>query len=118
MMVLGSAMVVAAVCLWGGFVSNNARSGKTTVVMNAPPLSIPHPGETKTIITSTNDVPRVDLQAAKAAFDAQEAVFVDVRTQASYDNSHIVGALLIPYSEIEQHLPELDPSDWFILYCT
>jgi hypothetical protein len=118
MMVLGSVMIVVAMGLWGGLGSGSSSSGKTTVVANAPLLAIPRPGETPTEIISANDVPRISLQGAKAAYDAGEAVFLDVRAKSSYDFSHIAGALSIPYDEIEQRLQELDPSDWIIPYCT
>lgn len=118
MMVLGSVMIVVAMGLWGGLGTGSSSSGKTTVVANAPLLAIPRPGETPTEIISANDVPRISLQGAKAAYDAGEAVFLDVRAKSSYDFSHIAGALSIPYDEIEQRLQELDPSDWIIPYCT
>ena len=63
-------------------------------------------------------VARVDLSTAKSAFDAGEAVFVDVRDQVYYDNGHIPGAKSIPLSEFESRFSELNQSDWIILYCT
>jgi 3-mercaptopyruvate sulfurtransferase SseA len=64
------------------------------------------------------EIPRVDLAAAKAAFDAQTAVFVDVRDGGSYAADHIPGALSIPLAELENRLGELKPADWIITYCT
>lgn len=55
---------------------------------------------------------------AKAAFDDNAAVFVDVRDQSAYEHMHIPGALLIPLNELTQHLTELEPSSWIITYCT
>jgi rhodanese-related sulfurtransferase len=55
---------------------------------------------------------------AKAAFDLEQAVFVDVRERAFYNESHIPGALSIPLNEIEARLGELNSSDWIITYCT
>lgn len=63
-------------------------------------------------------VARVDLSTAKAAFDSGEAVFVDVRDQAYYENGHIPGGRSIPLGQFEERLNELDPTDWIILYCT
>jgi 3-mercaptopyruvate sulfurtransferase SseA len=63
-------------------------------------------------------VARVDLSTAKVAFDSGEAVFVDVRDQAYYENEHIPGARSIPLSQFEERLNELDSTDWIILYCT
>jgi 3-mercaptopyruvate sulfurtransferase SseA len=63
-------------------------------------------------------VERVNPAQAKEAYDADAAVFVDVRDPAYFQTSHIPGALSIPLSEIEARYIELDPSDWIILYCT
>ena len=65
-----------------------------------------------------SEVPRVSLEDAKAAFDNGSAVFVDARSAASYEESHIPGALSIPASEIQSRLGELDPTKWIITYCT
>ncbi len=67
---------------------------------------------------SEQQVRRVSVEDAKAAFDDGMAVFVDVRDSGSYDTSHIPGALLIPLSDLTNHLNELNPSSWIITYCT
>jgi 3-mercaptopyruvate sulfurtransferase SseA len=64
------------------------------------------------------EVPRVTLEEAKTAFDSGAAVFVDVRSAASYEASHIPGALSIPLGELESRINELDPDQWIITYCT
>jgi len=64
------------------------------------------------------EVPRVTLEEAKTAFDSGEAIFVDVRSAASYETSHIPGALSIPLGELESRINELDPHQWIITYCT
>lgn len=63
-------------------------------------------------------VERVNLAQAKEAYDANAAVFVDVRDPAYFQANHIPGALSIPLGEIETRYLELDPNDWIILYCT
>lgn len=64
------------------------------------------------------DVTRITLDAAKAAYDNGTAVIVDVRDTEYFNESHIAGAINIPYSEIESRLSELDPLQPYILYCT
>jgi 3-mercaptopyruvate sulfurtransferase SseA len=64
------------------------------------------------------EVPRVTLEEAKAAFDGNSAVFVDTRSETSYADGHIPGALSIPVSELESRINELDPDQWIITYCT
>jgi len=67
---------------------------------------------------SAQDLPRVSLADAKAAFDSGDAVFIDVRTSGAYQEHHIPGALSIPLGELSSRLNELDPEAWYILYCT
>jgi len=65
-------------------------------------------------------VPRVTVERAKAAFDAGQAVIVDVRTAEAYASRHIVGAVLIPLADIERDpgAVPLDKAKWIITYCT
>ena len=69
-------------------------------------------------LASVEDVPRVSLADAKAAFDAGTAIFLDVRDSSSYAGSHIPGAVLISLSDLSARMGELDPSAWIIPYCT
>ena len=66
------------------------------------------------------EVPRVDVDVAKAAFDSGEAVIVDVRSQSAYDASHVAGSLFIPLGSFETDIQNIDlPKDqWIITYCT
>lgn len=79
-----------------------------------PPASAPL-GEPQ---VSERDAPRISLEETKAAFDSRAAVFVDVRSEAAYAESHIPGALSIPLAELESRLDELNPNQWIITYCT
>ena len=67
---------------------------------------------------SAEQVTRVSLEEAKAAFDAKKAVFLDVRDLSSYAANHIPGAVLIPANELASRTRELDPKAWIITYCT
>ena len=64
------------------------------------------------------DIERVSLDDAKAALDADTAVFVDVRGDQAYAAAHIAGSISLPLVEIESRLGELDPNQWIITYCT
>lgn len=63
-------------------------------------------------------VARLNPAQAKEAYDANAAVFVDVRDSAYFQSSHIPGARSIPLNQIEARYTELDTNDWIILYCT
>jgi hypothetical protein len=64
------------------------------------------------------EVQRITLEESKAAFDNNSAVFLDVRSAAAYEASHIPGAVSIPLQFLEPRIAELDPGQWIITYCT
>jgi hypothetical protein len=74
----------------------------------------PTPGEK---LPSKNDVPRISAADARAKVDAGEAVFVDVRGQASYDQNHIAGALSMPAGDVALRYAELPAGKLVIFYC-
>ncbi len=84
--------------------NNPAVSPTPQAVQNG--VKIPPPGD------------RVTLVEARAAFDRNQAVFVDVRGPAAYEAGRIPGSVLIPLNEFETRWRELDPNDWIITYCT
>ena len=63
-------------------------------------------------------IPRINVQDAKAAYDIGNAVFVDVRDPESYAQNHIKGALSIPLQDLPKRIEELDQNVWIIPYCT
>lgn len=75
-----------------------------TTARAQPASDIPYPS-----------VPRVSLQETKEGLEAGQIVVVDVRSQDSYDNSHIAGALSIPEGEIDSRLDEL-PRDKDVVF--
>jgi 3-mercaptopyruvate sulfurtransferase SseA len=98
-LITGGVLLVLSVLVWN--------------FLNQPtaPAIIPTPA-------SVERVQRVSLEEAKAAYDAETAVFLDVREASSYNVSHIPGAVLIPEGDLIDRLNELDPSGWIITYCT
>jgi rhodanese-related sulfurtransferase len=65
-------------------------------------------------ITYTN----VTVDEAYEMFNQQEVVIIDLRTQEDYESGHIPGALLIPLSELESRLGELNKADHILVYHT
>jgi hypothetical protein len=67
---------------------------------------------------ASRGVPRVTIQDARRALEADEALIVDVRSRANYEQSHISGAISAPLpSDLSYSLDA--PLDAFIyLYCT
>ncbi len=79
------------------------------------PLSL---GSVERTILSDMDVPRAKLLDAKAAYDAGDAVFIDVRSRESYLVSHVPGAFSIEIPEIEEKTADFDRDALYITYCT
>ena len=75
----------------------------------AAPIVTPTP-------VSVEQVERVSLDDAKAAFDSGSAVFLDVRASSSYEASHIPGAVSIPLNDLPTRMGELAPDSWIIPY--
>jgi 3-mercaptopyruvate sulfurtransferase SseA len=86
-------------------------AGLAWVVLNQQEKSVVTPTP-----ASVEQVERVPLDDAKAAFDAGTAIFLDVRAGASYEASHIPGAVSIPLNELSTRMGELDPASWIIPY--
>ena len=48
---------------------------------------------------------------------AKKAVYIDVRSKETYDESHIPGAINIPLSQLLTRLRDLPPKKFLITYC-
>jgi len=59
----------------------------------------------------------ISVDEAYDAYDDPDFVFIDVRSQFEYDHSHIMGAMLIPVTEIEDRLDEIPDDKSIIVYC-
>jgi hypothetical protein len=71
-----------------------------------------------TVENSFPEIPRVSLDEAKAGYDEGTAVFLDVRGERYYSESHIPGTVYINIVDFEENLFLLDREDWIIPYCT
>ena len=61
---------------------------------------------------------RVTADEMDAMVKNGQAIIVDVRNQASFDQGHIPGAKLIPAGEILNHLNELPRDKMIVTYCS
>ncbi|MHB0876305.1 MAG: rhodanese-like domain-containing protein, partial [Anaerolineae bacterium] len=50
------------------------------------------------------DVPRMEIAQAKRLADSGQALLIDVRGGEYYQQSHIDGAISVPYDQVEQRL--------------
>jgi 3-mercaptopyruvate sulfurtransferase SseA len=93
--------------VWGFQLGSTATDSAAQPIQNTNLDDVPNP-----------EIQRVSLADSRVAFDQGQAVFLDVRNSSDFAKSHIPGAVLIPLSELDQRLVELDPSQWIITYCT
>lgn len=84
----------------------------------APPTPQPPAQEAGPAAGAPQEIQRITLEESKQAFDNNSAVFLDVRSEAAYEGSHIPGAVSIPLQFLEPRIDELDPDQWIITYCT
>lgn len=93
-------------------------AGAVIFAANAPPSSTPSATPEPASFIPFPDVPRVSPQDARAAYETNAAVFLDVRGEPFYSGGHIPGAVSIYEGDLPTRIDELDPSDWIIPYCT
>jgi hypothetical protein len=106
-------MVIAGILLIVGAIAWIVLAGQKSAArqsdLPAPVSSprIPYPA-----------IKRVALEDAKAALDAQQAIFVDARGAPYYSEGHIPGATSMAEADMPTVLLKLDPNAWIITYCT
>ncbi len=66
----------------------------------------------------SDGIRRVTVQELQDLLAKGQAVVIDVRNQAAYDQGHIKGAKLIPMTEIQNHLSELPKNKTIVTYCS
>ena len=106
MIFAGGVLILGAI---GWFVYTPQTAAPDTAAIASPVSDdeIPYP-----------QIKRVGLADAKAAYDLDTAVFLDVRGEPYYSQRHISGAISIAEDELAERLGELDRSTWIITYCT
>jgi len=69
-------------------------------------------------VSQVATVERTTLAQAKSAYDSRSAIFLDVRDVEFYAESHVTGAVNLPFGDLETRYRQLDSSRWIIAYCT
>jgi hypothetical protein len=68
---------------------------------------------------SEADVPRINVQDAKAAVDKGEVILVDSRPEDAYKMEHLAGAINIPFGpHSEEKFSALPQGKKIIVYCS
>ena len=109
--VLVAAATVLAGCQTAGTTSvNNPPAAASPPVVNATPVVVG--------VTPGDDVARISVADAKAAFDAGTALFVDSRAEAAYKAEHIKGAINVPGGTLDAKIKSLPNDKKIIVYCS
>jgi hypothetical protein len=119
---LGAALLsLGAACKAGdGAGARRAGASTSTTTTTATPFSgsdapagaTPHPTS-----TPNDGVRRVTVEEAQRLVAAGEAVIVDVRAKAQYDQSRIKGSISVPRNEIDKRLADLPKDKLLVFYC-
>lgn len=80
-------------------------------------------GPTKIVVSEKGEkamYEQITAEEAKNIMDSgEEYILLDVREQGEFDEAHIAGAILIPYTEIEEKAETMlqDKDKLILLYC-
>ena len=82
----------------------------------------PSPLVTRTAPTPVPQMPlesarRISREDAIKMIKEKKAVYVDVRSRATYDKGHIKGAISIPLGDLLLRVREIPPKTFIITYC-
>jgi hypothetical protein len=110
-------LIIALVGLLSGASCNDA-AGPPTLVQSTPVPVAPATAQKHDHEDEGHDAPRISLADAKKAYDAGEAVMIDVRDKAAYNQERIKGALNIPLAEVASHMDKLPKGKKIIVYCS
>ncbi len=92
----------------------NANNAPTTVNTKPTtgPATLPAPPP------PADNVRRITVDELKQELAANKALVVDVRGDAAYKTGHIIGSIMIPAAEIDQHVSELPKDKLIVTYCS
>lgn len=80
------------------------------------PPAVPIPSSSAAM--QGDGVPRITVSEARQAAESGRAVIVDVRSEQSFAESRIPGAINIPLDQFSQRIGELPEGRQVITYCT
>ena len=93
-----------------------ACNSKDSVVSQASGAPSPSPGATAH--NPADDARRITAQELYELYQKDKVLIVDTRTEPSYKESHIKGAILIPAGDFANKADELPRDKMIVAYCT
>jgi predicted sulfurtransferase len=107
-LVLAAVAVVAFVACNSADNASKLPSVSPDIANKTKPAAPPH----------TDAARRINVTEAQSLIAKNQAVVVDVRNQAAFDQGHIRGAKLIPFGEVANRVNELPRDKTIITYCS
>jgi hypothetical protein len=99
-------------------VTETAKTANTTNTNSTTVNSVPNAASKVDEHGHADEATRISLADAKKEFDAGNAVFLDTRAEAAYNNEHIKGALNIAEANLEEKYKEIPKGKKVIAYCS
>jgi 3-mercaptopyruvate sulfurtransferase SseA len=68
--------------------------------------------------SAQEEAPRISLENAKNAFDANTAIFIDARSEDNYRDEHIKGAINVTFDTLDKKIKTLPKDKTIVVYCS
>jgi 3-mercaptopyruvate sulfurtransferase SseA len=104
-----------ALSLIGALTLLACNSAEQNASQTPTPRVSPQPS-TKTV--NADGVRRITVTELQQLLAKNEAFVVDVRTDYSFNEGHIRGAILIPHDEIQKRVADLPHNKLIVTYCS
>jgi predicted sulfurtransferase len=79
----------------------------------------PNPAQTpQTKQSPADEARRITAEELHDLWEKGEVLIIDTRSEASYKESHIKGAILVPAGEVPTKIEELPRDKMIVAYCT
>ena len=103
----------------GLLVACNSNEHLITQSPKPPIKTVQPPSQTPQVATNpTVSARRITAEELHALWEKNEVLVVDTRNEASFKQSHIKGAVLIPANEFANRSGELPRNKMIVAYCT
>lgn len=112
-----SVLVVTGLVLWGCNSQEGSanRSQNPVVQANRAPQA---PITTQPVQNPADNARRITADELHKLWERSDVLIVDTRNEASYNQGHIKGAILIPANEFASRADELPKNKMIATYCT
>jgi predicted sulfurtransferase len=113
-----SLLVAVGAVVWGcNSQEGSANRGTKPLVSINTPQTQPT-GQPQPVHNPSDDARRITADELYKLWEKHEVLIVDTRNEATFNQSHIKGAILIPSNEFASRINELPKDKLIATYCT